>query len=171
LELAETGDERHQLRGIPGTENHAEINAAEPALNVRRSMCTAIKQNLNVADQIMQDQIETLLVTGLQNAVCTDALNRLLIVLDAFDECDEEDGHYGGDFLPLLIEALPSLPLWLKIFITSRPEQTIKKMFDRKPLRGPTRTFPLHKIELSIVSVDIALYLRHELGLIAQCEN
>lgn len=86
----------------------------------------------------------------------------LLIVIDAFDECDDTA---STELLRALITtAAASLignGLALKLFITSRPETRITAVFENyKDRTGIT----LHAIEESVVQADIELYLRRSLS-------
>jgi hypothetical protein len=88
----------------------------------------------------------------------------LVIVIDALDECDKQQGIEGGNLIPVLLGALQDLPFCVKIFITSRPESSIENMFSRGNLRNNTEGLALHRdVEDSIVRNDIGRYLRHGL--------
>jgi hypothetical protein len=92
----------------------------------------------------------------------------LVIVIDALDECDKENGREGGNLIPVLLEALQNLPFCIKIFIASRPESSIKNMFGQNNLRNKADGLALHcDIENSVVCADIARYLRYELDKLA----
>jgi hypothetical protein len=90
---------------------------------------------------------------------------RILIVLDALDECQRDSNHiHGGDLIPVLLAALRDIP-FVKVLLTSRPEASIERMFKRKDLQGATFTLALHRdIEKGMVRADIARYLDHELS-------
>jgi hypothetical protein len=90
---------------------------------------------------------------------------RVLIVLDALDECQKDSNHtHGGDLLPVLLAGLKDIP-FVKFLITSRPEPSIENMFKRKDFQGVALTLALHRdIERGMVRADIAHYLDHELN-------
>lgn len=85
----------------------------------------------------------------------------VVIIFDAFDECDA-----GGakEILQLLVDAIPSLPFFLKIFITSRPEKHIRNVL--APSRTNLHITILHDVESSVVKSDILLYLRSQLRIL-----
>lgn len=77
----------------------------------------------------------------------------VLLVLDALDECEARGAK---EILQLLVAALPSLPFFVKILITSRPEEHIRSVLLPSSHISITA---LHDIEKSIVEGDIELYL------------
>jgi hypothetical protein len=109
---------------------------------------------------------------GLLSDTCTSIFSRflhpLVVVIDALDECDKQQGVEGGSLVPVLLEALQSLPFCVKIFITSRPESSIENMFSRADLRGKADGLALHRdIEDNIIRDDIGRYLRSKLDQLA----
>ncbi|ELU39482.1 NACHT domain-containing protein [Rhizoctonia solani AG-1 IA] len=87
-----------------------------------------------------------------------DALDNLVIVIDALDECEDPRGV--ETILDRLFQYAPHLGL--KFFVTSRPEPGIyAKMAVNVGCRGG---MVLHDIETSLVSKDIELYLEQELA-------
>jgi hypothetical protein len=131
----------------------------------RQSICDAIERDPDVSSKAVQIQSQKLISEGMKNVQNTDQ-SPILFVLDALDECDKEGGREGGPFLPLLIARLSSLPYPVKVFMTSRPEQSITKMLEGSA--SPTRPFVLHEIKAPVVQADIELYLRKEFAKILQ---
>jgi hypothetical protein len=83
----------------------------------------------------------------------------IILAIDALDECDAENGREGGDLLPLLAFAVRQLSGRIKLFITSREEQSIARMFnDITAKQGQHVTIQLHNIEQHIVRSDIRQY-------------
>jgi hypothetical protein len=118
----------------------------------RSSVCTAIASDESVSTRDTAAQANILL----DKINPVDVPNEsLLIVLDALDECYVEGSCEGGEAIPLLLNKLGSLP-YIKILITSRAEETIKRMFDRM-----SNQLALHNIEADIVQSDIHLYFTH----------
>jgi hypothetical protein len=91
--------------------------------------------------------------------------SRLLIVLDALDECKKDiNQHHGGDLIPTLIAGLKDFP-FVKVFLTSRPEPSIEAMFLDYDFHGTARTLALHRdIEQSTIQSDITHYFTIELA-------
>jgi hypothetical protein len=132
----------------------------------RRSICDVIIQDPDVSSKAVQLQMQTLISEAMTNVKTADHAP-LLFVLDALDECDKEGGREGGSFIPLFILYLSSLPFRVKVFMTSRPEVSIRKMLEKPTGPNRPRNFVLHEIDPPVVQADIALYFREEFGKIA----
>ena len=59
---------------------------------------------------------------------CTPCQQRKLVIIDALDETEYESRE---DFLDLVKERFPRLPMWLVFFITSRPEHTVESRLEK----------------------------------------
>lgn len=89
-------------------------------------------------------------------------LQELVIVIDALDECDREEG------IRAILQLLPrTTPVSLRFFLTSRPELPIRLGFNQM-LEGTYQDLILHEVPKQTVKHDIALFLVHELGRIRQ---
>jgi hypothetical protein len=128
----------------------------------RSSVCTAIASDEDVSTRVISAQAKILFD---QMKLVSVSNEPLLIVLDALDECYVEGSCEGGDAIPLLLSKLGSLP-YIKILITSRAEDTIKRMFDRM-----ANQLALHDIEANIVQGDIHLYFEHCLTSLAHARK
>jgi hypothetical protein len=135
---------------------------------LRGPICNAVSENINIADQLMTEQVDTLLVRSFEKNPLESKPSCALLVLDALDECDKDKGTEGGDLLPLLIQSLSKIPFPVKIFVTSRPEHSISMMLNEPELCGPTNVVVLHAVDASIVAGDIRSYLTSGLGDIAR---
>jgi hypothetical protein len=134
---------------------------------LRDCICGAISTDRDVCELQVAMQAKTLLADALGGSRRALPLP-LVIVLDALDECDKENGREGGDLIPVLLHSLEKLPFCIKLFVTSRPESSIKNVFSRADIRGLTVGLALHRdIEQSVVREDIGRYLRHELDKLA----
>jgi hypothetical protein len=138
---------------------------------LRGPICNAVSENINIADQLMTEQVDTLLIQSFENNPLERKPSCALLVLDALDECDKENGTEGGDLLPLLIRSLAKIPFPVKIFVTSRPERSIRMMMNAPEMSGPTNVLVLHAVDASIVEADIGLYLTSEFERIARREH
>jgi hypothetical protein len=127
----------------------------------RRSICDVITKDPDVSSKGVRVQMDKLIAEGMMNVQVSDQ-SSYLFVLDALDECDKE----GSTFIPLFIQYLSSLPLHIKVFITSRPEVSIRKILESST--SPTRLFALHQIDTQLVQSDIRLYLLREFTEIAR---
>jgi hypothetical protein len=131
---------------------------------LRPHIVAALDSHKDIATSSTRVQANKLLLDSLRATPCaTD--RRILIVLDALDECQKDFNHiHGGDLIPILLAGLKDIP-FVRVLLTSRPEPSIERMFKRKDLQGATFTLALHRdIEKGMVRADIARYLNHELG-------
>jgi hypothetical protein len=134
----------------------------------RDCICRAVVSDHDIRERLVVKQAKTLFADALQSSNPPLPLP-LVIVLDALDECDKENGREGGDVIPVLLHSLDKLPFRVKIFITSRPQPSIKNMFGRADIHESTIGRALHRdIEQGIVREDIGRYFRHELDRLAQ---
>jgi hypothetical protein len=101
---------------------------------LRYPISEAVSKNVNVADQLMTEQVDTLLIRSFEKNPLESKPSCALLILDALDECDKEKGTEGGDLLPLLIQSLDKIPFPVKIFVTSRPEHSISMMLNEPEL-------------------------------------
>ncbi|KAI5856229.1 vegetative incompatibility protein HET-E-1 [Tricharina praecox] len=93
----------------------------------------------------------------------------LMLVIDALDECDDEEDT--GLILQILSEAtLLKSSVRLLVFVTSRPETPIRHGFV-KIRKAVYQHFILHEIPNNIVDADISSFLHHELNEIRQCRR
>jgi len=90
-------------------------------------------------------------------------LPALLLVVDALDECEGENDIEL--IVQLLSQAKDITSVRLLVFVTSRPETSIRHSFGDIPT-DVHQDFILHEIDSSVVSRDISVYLRHEFGII-----
>ncbi|KFY30639.1 hypothetical protein V493_01778 [Pseudogymnoascus sp. VKM F-4281 (FW-2241)] len=83
----------------------------------------------------------------------------IVIVVDALDECDQEND------LSVIIRLLPQVQhiasIRLKFFLTSRPELPIRLGF--KDISGRYKGLVLHEIAKPIIEHDISAFLEYEL--------
>jgi hypothetical protein len=129
---------------------------------LRGPISEAVSKNVNIANQLMTEQVDTLLIRPFEKNPLESKPSCALLVLDALDECDKEKGTEGGDMLPLLVKSLHKIPFPVKIFVTSRPEHSISMMLNEPELCGPTNMVVLHAVDASTVAADIRLYLTSE---------
>jgi WD40 repeat protein len=93
---------------------------------------------------------------------------RLLIVIDALDECTEDiDGRPGGELLPLLLRGLLKLSGRFKLLLTSRAEPEIVRVFNAASLGSQQTVMQLHNLDAAVVRSDIRTYLTSSFARIA----
>ncbi|VDC05161.1 unnamed protein product [Peniophora sp. CBMAI 1063] len=107
----------------------------------------------------LEVQVERLITKPLSgpNSV-TGGYPMAILVIDALDECSNEDAMF--QLLSLLVHVVHKLPI--KVFMTSRPEQLIRRQLEQLD-GGLGRILKLHEIKRDIVEADIRLYLEHGL--------
>jgi hypothetical protein len=159
------GDERRRAMGVIPT---IAYQLARKYGAFRAALCRVIASELDIRESEQAKQGTKLLSEALADASYAFPMP-LIIVLDALDECDKDVGVEGGNLLPILLASLSRLPFRVKIFITSRPEPTIERLFERPSIRSGTIALALHRdIEEKIVREDIRLYLRYNLDQLAE---
>ena len=125
----------------------------------RRELLQVLRACPDAGQGSLCSQLE-MLVVGPLNAASTSTL----IVIDALDECkDEEPASAVLSVLSRYVDKIPHV----KFFITGRPEPRIRAGFRLKSLRPITEVFRLHDVERSSVDHDIKLFFRTQLTDIA----
>ena len=118
----------------------------------RKELLQVLKMHPSVGQGSLCSQMEMLVVGPLEAANIS-----TLIVIDALDECkDEEPASAILSVLSRYVEKIPNV----KFFITGRPEPRIRSGFRLESLRPITEVFKLHDVERSSVDHDIKLYFR-----------
>jgi hypothetical protein len=133
-------------------------------VRLRPYIVAAIDFDNDIAISGTAIQTKKLLLDGLRDSSSLSE-SRVIIVLDALDECQKDANHINGsDLIPILLTGLKDIP-FVKVFLTSRPEPSIEQMFKRKNLQDIASTLALHRdIEKGMVRADIARYFDHELS-------
>lgn len=96
---------------------------------VKESILQSVRENQDIRQGRLREQFQTLLVrplSGLQNTSLP-----ILLVVDALDECADAD--YAVNFVNLLNQFLPSLPVNIKVLLTTRPEAPLLAALEPKP--------------------------------------
>ena len=140
------------------------VQLAEASPQLRRYIADAAAATLRIRGLGLYDQWERLILQPLARLSQEAFPNPLAIVVDALDECDNNDD------VSLLIRCLAAAVavehVNLRIFVTSRPDQLINISFGDISTDSH-QDFILHDIEQSIVDQDLAVYYKHQLGRIA----
>ncbi|KAG8997414.1 hypothetical protein FRB90_012513, partial [Tulasnella sp. 427] len=132
--------------------------------DLKKSIVGALEQDPDVGLAVMRKQFQKLIVEPLSS--WEDKGKRVVIVMDALDECYPESG--AEEILVRWAAELRRISVPLKILITSRPELHIRAKFQSPSLRLISQPYILHDIEQSIVQADIELFLRHRLNQIGE---
>jgi hypothetical protein len=138
---------------------------AQNVPSLRRYICEAILQRGDIIYQSLRDQWHHLVLDPLSKLDVNSRLSSYMIVVDALDECDNE--NHIRIILQLLIEARSLKTVWLRIFITSRSEIPIRYGFLDIP-EAEYEDYVLHTISPSIVDHDISIFLKYNLRIIGK---
>jgi hypothetical protein len=137
------------------------VQLARNIPQTQRFIADAIIEQDNIANQSLRDQWRQLVLRPLSRL---DSRSSYVLIVDALDECDNEDDI--RIILQLLTEARTLKTVRLRIFLTSRPETPIRHGFCQIP-DSEHQDFVLHNISPSIVNHDISIFLQYSLKIIA----
>jgi hypothetical protein len=131
---------------------------------LRSAICAVVESENDIGVQSVSIQAQKLLRDVLM-PVRSDLPPCVLVVLDALDECKQDKKHvHGGELIPVLLALLKDMP-FVRLFLTSRREPSIERLFLRKSASKVTRALVLHRdIAKDTVQADIERYLRDELA-------
>lgn len=131
----------------------------------RRRIDDAVVSSCRVHDLGLYDQWEKLVLQPLSQLGQNTFSCPLVVVVDALDECSDEDN------VRVLIHCLAAATtiesIQLRVFVTSRPDQPVNLGFDSIS-REVHLNVILHDIEQSIVDHDLHLYYKDRLKNIAR---
>jgi hypothetical protein len=138
--------------------------------DMRRTVCDALRADLTLLKKGLSLQMPKLFLPLL--LLIPDSA-RLVIVIDALDECDKDiDGREAGELIPLLMHSLRAAPNHARLLITSRDEVSIRNMLnDITGGASEQKELRLHDMDNKIVQGDIEIYFRHHLRRIARWAN
>jgi hypothetical protein len=133
----------------------ADLTRRDPI--IARHIKGAIENNPTIFRKAMREQFDKLI---LQPLSMIQGKEPIVIVVDALDECDEENN--AKLMIRLFSNAKTLMSTKLKILLTSRPELPIRLGF--KEIEGKYQDLILHDIPRPVVEHDISLFLVNELG-------
>jgi NACHT domain len=125
----------------------------------------AIKERRSIANQSLRDQWQELVLRPLSKLGENGSQATYILVIDALDECDNDNDI--RIIIQLFSDARSLKTVRLRIFLTSRPEIPIRNGFIRMP-DVEHQDFKLHNISPSIVDHDISIFFEHKLKLIGE---
>jgi hypothetical protein len=134
---------------------------------IRSAVAAAIRKAPDIAERVIAEQATELMAVALQSV--TISRSPMVIVIDALDECADESAANFKFLIPSLVRALQQLQVSIKLFITSRNEAPIERMFEQlnKQREGQQQVARLHDIERVIVQGDIHRFLDYSFDAIA----
>jgi len=89
----------------------------------------------------------------------------ILIVIDALDECKDENAP--STILMALAQFIEVIP-FLKVFVTSRPENDVRDAFDDSSLQPHRDIIVLDRVDPNVVDEDIGRFLNVQLQKMAE---
>ncbi|KAG8768586.1 hypothetical protein FRC12_005478 [Ceratobasidium sp. 428] len=129
------------------------------SLPFRAAVSQVLETDPDVYNQPILDQFRQLIFEPLVKV--KDALpTRLVVVIDALDECDD---NRKADILKSLLMYARELPV--KFFVASRPDPKILDSMHRQKGDYTPVELRLHDLDRSIVEEDIRTYLRTKMAL------
>ncbi|KAF2183651.1 putative WD-repeat protein [Zopfia rhizophila CBS 207.26] len=128
-------------------------------------ICDAIKRNGEIVNRAPQDQWRQLVLEPLLKRKNAAPQLSLVLVVDALDECENNEDI--RTIVHLLSETRLLRKVRLRVLITSRPEISIRDGFARLP-GTDHHDFVLHDISPSILNEDIRVFVEHNFNTIRQ---
>jgi hypothetical protein len=141
------------------------VQLAYKVPGLKRIIFSSVVDHGDIAGQSLRDQWSHLVIRPLSMLSGNGCQFRYILVIDALDECEDENNV--RTILQLLTEAQVLEGVQLRVFLTSRPEVPIRNGFSQM-LEAKHQDFILHNISQSIVNHDIRIFLEQNLKLIAQ---
>ncbi|EIM82043.1 uncharacterized protein STEHIDRAFT_114701 [Stereum hirsutum FP-91666 SS1] len=144
--------DRNNPRAFVGTLIHL-LSGLNPQF--KASLCSTLDEKRELPSASSIRQFDELLI----HHAATFANQRMLLIIDALDECSES----SDDLMAILRDQIPVLPPSFHVFITSRPEKTLLRRLQQ------LRNVRHHKFELEDDDnlSDIATYIRQRFDTIA----
>jgi hypothetical protein len=135
--------------------------------SIRSSVVAAIRQSPDIAERTIAEQATELVANPLRSV--QSSFSMMVIVIDALDECADEAAASFKSLIPNFIRALQQTRVPFKLFITSRNEAPIERMFTQLNKQGEAQrqVARLHDIERAVVQGDIHRFLDHSFAIIA----
>jgi hypothetical protein len=141
------------------------VQLANDVPPVQHYIFEAITERSDIARRSLQDQWRQLVLYPLSKLDGSSCSAPYILVVDALDECD--DAKNVRIILQLLAEARSLEMVQLRVFLTSRPEISIRHGIYHIP-QAEHQDFVLHNISSSTIDHDISLFLEYNLRIIGE---
>ena len=138
---------------------------ADHVPSLEQHICNAVKECRDVANRSLRDQWQQLVLHPLSKLGDNGGIATYVLVIDALDECDNNENIQI--IIKLFGEARSLKTIRLRIFLTSRPETPIRYGFEELPAADHQDVI-LHDISSSVVDSDIRIFLEESLKDIAK---
>jgi hypothetical protein len=140
-----------------------QLASSIPAL--RQYISLAVTEHSDMTSRSLRDQWQLLILGPLSKLDDNGRRASYILVVDALDEC--EDSNNIKIILQLLATARSLNTVQLRVFLTSRPEVSIRDGFNQMS-KIDYHEFMLHRISPSIIDHDISIFLEYNLRLIGK---
>jgi hypothetical protein len=142
----------------------ADLAACEPGMV--SSIKAAQEEDPSMCQKTLRDQFEKLILHPLLEIPQVQSQHLpLVIVIDALDECEQDDDI--RTILQLLSQTHTIQPVSLRVLVTSRPDLPIRIGFKQMP-DGTYQNVVLHEIPQACIAHDILVFLEYQLGAMRQ---
>jgi hypothetical protein len=128
---------------------------ADNVRQLRPYICEAIMEQESIGTFSIREHWEHLILGPLSRLDHGADAATIVLVLDALDECDDDSDI--RIILRLLAETRSLRNTRLRIFITSRPESSVRRGFRQIP-EADRQSFVLHDIAPTLVNGDLTLF-------------
>ena len=118
-----------------------------------------IESDPSISDKALKEQFERLILQPICH-ISQVSQSALVVVIDALDEC--ERGEDIRAILQLLARVKDEAAIWIRIFVTSRPELPIRLGF-KKMAGGTYQDLILHEVSRATIEHDLSMFFEHEL--------
>jgi hypothetical protein len=141
------------------------MQLAHDVPSLQQRICEAITERSDIANRSLPDQWRQLVLLPLSKLDGSSYRSSYILVVDALDECDDDNNIQI--ILQLLAEARSLKMVKLRVFLTSRREIPIRYGF-YQIREAEHHDFVLHNASPAVVDHDITIFLKYNLKLIAQ---
>ncbi|KAF3912004.1 hypothetical protein AA313_de0209161 [Arthrobotrys entomopaga] len=127
------------------------------------SISKAIDEAPNISIRALNEQFKSLIQQPIKSIK---PLKRILLVIDAIDECENENEVKVIIYLLWQLKDIPDQPI--RVLFTGRPENFVDESFENSKLDGFYRKELLHEIPEGNIQNDIYVYVQNEFNKIKE---
>ena len=136
------------------------VQLAKQSTILKEHICGAVARHRDIAQETLHDQWTQLIFHPVRKLEATSSEAALMVVIDALDECENQNDIRG--VIELFARAKGLGQGRLRIFMTSRQETPIRLGFIKIP-EDCHCDLVLHNVSPSVVNQDISTFYRHKL--------
>lgn len=135
------------------------VQLAELHPSIKPYVCEAIADHPRIVDKNLQEQWTHLIYEPLLKV--RDHMHPLILVIDALDECENE--NHIRDIITHITQKKEWSPVQLRVFITSRPETSIRLGF-RETGKAVLYDLALDMVPQPVIERDICTFIQYHIG-------